>query len=109
MSQLFNYPPGKRTFNSCFLLFIAVNTFILFAGGCKGDHGHDDHNVKSSASSNGEPAKETLAMIDSVKRAQAAVDPMKVTVFMSAERAQILKQRVESNTGLNKLNFMVMY
>ncbi|MBK8833087.1 MAG: hypothetical protein IPN60_19980 [Saprospiraceae bacterium] len=34
---------------------------------------------------------------------------MKVTVFMSAERAKLLQQRVESTTGLDKVNFMVMW
>ncbi len=55
------------------------------------------------------PSPETLAMIDSVQKAQAAVDPMKITVFMSAERAKLLQQRVESTSGLNKVNFMVMW
>lgn len=57
----------------------------------------------------GNPAPETLAMIDSVQKAQAAIDPMKITVFLCAERARMLQQRVASTQGLDKLNFMVMW
>ena len=34
---------------------------------------------------------------------------MKVTVFMSAERAKLFKQRADASTGLNKINLLVMY
>lgn len=82
---------------------------MVLSIGCKEDSSHHHHNDSNQNVVQGTTSPETLAMIDSVKKAQAAVDPMKVTVFMSAERAKILKQRVDSNTGLNKLNFMVMY
>lgn len=48
-------------------------------------------------------------MIDSVQAAQSVIDPMKVTVFLSNERAKIYQSRAESLEGLNKLNFMVLY
>lgn len=57
----------------------------------------------------GAPAPETLAMIDSVQQAQEAVDPMKVTVFMSAHRARLMKQQADASTGLQKVNLLVMY
>jgi hypothetical protein len=57
----------------------------------------------------GTPAPETLAMIDSVQKAQKAVDPMKVMVMMSKERAQILQQKMQSSNGLEKINTQVMY
>src|SRR5688572_21414130 len=100
---------GWMILKSYQLIFLIVIFFSLLAMGCRNEHHHDHHQATGSASASATPSAQTLAMIDSVKKAQAAVDPMKVTVFMSAERAQILKQRVESNTGLNKLNFMVMY
>ncbi|HZV43443.1 MAG TPA: CRTAC1 family protein [Saprospiraceae bacterium] len=48
-------------------------------------------------------------MIDSVQKAQAAVDPMKVTVFMAAQRAQLYKQKMDAANGLDKVNLTVMY
>ncbi|HJW30782.1 MAG TPA: VCBS repeat-containing protein, partial [Saprospiraceae bacterium] len=48
-------------------------------------------------------------MIDSVQKAQAAVDPMKVKVFMSRERAAIIRKQMDAASGLNKINLMVMY
>jgi len=59
--------------------------------------------------SKGKVAPETLAMIDSVQKAQAAVDPMKVTVFMSKQRAELYKQKMQTANGLDKVNLMVMY
>lgn len=93
-----------------FLHLIRLVAFVvILIVGCKqhdtSDHSASDTQLPVSDS----PSSETLAMIDSVQKAQQAVDPMKVTVFLSAQRANILKQRVESTTGLNKLNFMVMY
>jgi hypothetical protein len=88
--------PGFRS-----VQVVLLSIFIL--SGCNQSQ-TDAHIIAPGAVS-----PETLAMIDSVKKAQATVDPMKLTVFLSAQRAQILKQRVESSTGLNKLNFMVMY
>jgi len=57
----------------------------------------------------GTPDPETLAMIDSVQKAQAAIDPMKVTVFMSNQRAQFYQQKMQTATGLDKVNLLVMY
>ncbi|MBL0008851.1 MAG: hypothetical protein IPP25_17175 [Saprospiraceae bacterium] len=71
----------------------------MFAG-CKQDTTHQHQTNQDQGTTQGKPSPETLAMIDSVQQAQAAVDPMKVTVFMSAERAKLLQQRVESTTGL---------
>ena len=48
-------------------------------------------------------------MIDSVQKAQDAVDPMKVTVFMTAHRARLIKQQADASTGLQKVNLLVMY
>ncbi len=76
---------------------------------CKRDATHQHHTDQDQGTVHGKPTLETMAMIDSVQKAQAAVDPMKVTVFMSAERARLLQQRVESTTGLDKVNFMVMW
>lgn len=68
-----------------------------------------EHHEETSQALNGLPSRETLAMIDSVQKAQQSIDPMKITVFLCAQRAQMLKQRVEKTEGLNKLNFMVMW
>jgi len=76
---------------------------------CKRDATHQHHTDQDQGTVHGKPTLETMAMIDSVQKAQAAVDPMKVTVFMSAERARLLQQRVESTSGLDKVNFMVMW
>lgn len=48
-------------------------------------------------------------MIDSVQQAQAAVDPMQVTVFLCRERAAIFKQRAGVTKGRDQLNFLVLY
>ena len=60
-------------------LFLTLTSVFL---SCKNSSPTEHHHeiVKP-----GSPAPETLAMIDSVQKAQAAVDPMKVTVFMSAQ------------------------
>lgn len=87
---------------------IALSACIMISA-CKHDHSHADHMETPSVATSTAPSAETLAMIDSVQKAQAAIDPMKITIFMSAERAKLLRQRVESTTGLNKVNFMVMY
>ncbi len=91
-----------------FLVAIAL-TLVITGIGCKEGTTHQHPKSSDTAGNPGMPSAETLAMIDSVQRAQAAVDPMKVTVFMSAERAKLLQQRVESTTGLDKVNFMVMW
>ena len=84
-------------------LFLTLTSVFL---SCKNSSPTEHHHeiVKP-----GSPAPETLAMIDSVQKAQAAVDPMKVTVFMSAQRAQLYKQKMDAANGLDKVNFMVMY
>lgn len=57
----------------------------------------------------GQPATETLAMIDSVQQAQNKVDPAKVNIILCAQRAQMYKARLSSVSGLEKANLMVMY
>lgn len=56
-----------------------------------------------------EPDQLTAAMIDSVQRAQRSVDPSKVTVFLSQQRADAYKQQIMKASGLPKANLMVMY
>jgi len=67
-----------------------------------GGHGH-------TTSEGGIPDALTRAMIDSVQKAQAAVDPMRITVFLCRERAAIYRQRSEVTQGLDQLNFLVLY
>ena len=79
---------------------------------CHNDHhsnnaAHHDHEMSSNGSGN--PSAETLAMIDSVQKAQKQVDPTKVNIILCAERAQLYKQKLSTATGLNKANLMVMY
>ncbi len=88
---------------------ILLSFMILLVIGCKTDENHNQHKSATHHPATGSPSAETTAMIDSVQKAQAAVDPMKVTVFMSAERAKLLKQRVDATSGLDKVNFSVMY
>ena len=51
---------------------------------------------------------ETLAMIDSVKKAHNAVDPMKTQIIKTAQRAMIFRQQAEAVQGLDKVNFLLM-
>ncbi len=81
----------------------------LAAVGCQEDHQEKHNRVSHEHSLSNQPSGQTLAMIDSVKAAQSKVDPMKVTVFLSNERAKMYKDRAASLDGLNKLNFLVMY
>lgn len=90
-------------------LIVLGYSILMLVAGCKADQNHESSAESHAAAANTSPSAETLAMIDSVQKAQNAVDPMKITVFMCAERANKLRQRVESTTGLDKVNFTVMY
>lgn len=78
-----------------------------------GCHTQESPNVKDTThqplTNATSPHPETLAMIDSVRKAQQTIDPMKVTVILSKERAAAFKQKAETSTGLEKANFMVMH
>jgi hypothetical protein len=89
-------------------MFCLVGIQIILPGCTRENHQEHPDNGQSTSIS-GTPSEETQAMIDSVKAAQSQVDPMKVTVFMSNERAAIYKERAASLEGLNKLNFLVLY
>ncbi|HZV70335.1 MAG TPA: CRTAC1 family protein [Saprospiraceae bacterium] len=65
------------------------------------DHAHD--------APGGNPSSETLAMIDSVQKAQQNVDPEKVNIILCAQRAESYKAKLPSVSGLEKANLMVMY
>ena len=79
---------------------------IILIWSCQApDHPHESHKPFTA----GQVAPSTAAMIDSVKTAQQHVDPEKVTVFLSRQRADMYQQRLQSTTGLPKANLMVMY
>ncbi len=98
--------PRRGEMKNSFLLFLSFLSFLSCA-----DHSSMEHHHQETAKSlgNGSPAPETLAMIDSVQKAQNSVDPMKVMVMMSKERAQLLHQQMQSSNGLQKINAQVMY
>ena len=93
----------------CLSLIVWMMTLSLLTGGCQQVHQEPDHPELGNPTPSDQPSQQTLAMIDSVQAAQSRVDPMKVTVFLSNERAKMYKSRAESLDGLNKLNFLVMY
>lgn len=95
------------TFRMTAMLIVLCGLALVV--GCKNDQASSSDSKQVMCASPGNPAPETLAMIDSVQKAQAAIDPLKITVFLSAERARILKQKVDATNGLDKLNFMVMW
>ena len=80
---------------------------IFVVAACKDATDNTGHYPHSSGSKGVDPG--TKAMIDSVQKAQNAVDPMKVTVFMAGHRAKMLYQKIQQTTGLEKINTMVMY
>ncbi len=63
----------------------------------------------SSSIVKGQPSPETVAMIDSVQKAQNQIDPTKVNIILCAQRAELYKKKLESVSGLEKANLMVMY
>ena len=54
-------------------------------------------------------APETMVMIDSIRKAQEAVDPMKVLVILAPLRAKLYEEQASKSTGLQKANFMVQH
>jgi len=92
---------------------IYISIWLLSLCACHNDHTgehiHEDHLGQSSQTIKGRPSGETLAMIDSVQKAQQQVDPTKVTIILCAQRAELYKKRLEAVTGLEKANLMVMY
>lgn len=89
-----------------FFPFLCISLVILFFIQCKQV---SDQDIPKEAILAGAPTAETRAMIDSVQKAQDAIDPMKVTVFMAAHRARLVKQQADASTGLQKVNLLVMY
>ncbi len=88
--------------------------FLLFwaSSACRKDsvkHDQSDHLETTPEQLKTLPSQETLAMIDSVQKAQNAIDPIKVTVVLSAQRAALYKQQADASTGLQKANFMVLH
>ena len=84
--------------------------FLFFSSSCK-NSSSSNHSpeMPSAAGHQDHVAPETLAMIDSVQKAQNAVDPMKVTVFMSNQRAALIQQQIQHAKGLDKINLTVMH
>src|SRR4030095_7760254 len=90
---------------------ICIGIWVFSLVACHHDH-QMDHNHQmehTSSDAKGKPSPETLAMIDSVQKAQNAIDPTKVNIILSHERAELYKKKLESLTGLEKANMMVMY
>lgn len=87
---------------------IYITVFIVSS--CQNDH-HSERAIDPSIESphHQDPSDETLAMIDSVQNAQKAIDPMKVTVILSKERAAMFRQQSSVATGLQKANLMVQW
>lgn len=79
---------------------------LSFALACQEHPDHHHESAKTVTTTPGQPDAATAAMIDSVQKAQAAVDPMKA-VFMSRQREQILKQRMQGANALAKANMLV--
>jgi len=106
------YPPPYRGMNKNalpdWLLLICSSIVILITINSCAGHSPTEHHHGEKVNS-GSPAPETLAMIDSVQKAQNAVDPMKVTVMMSRERAQLILRQMQNTTGLQRINAQVMY
>jgi hypothetical protein len=82
---------------------------MLSLSSCRREtHSHETSSAAGPASHQAHSA-ETQAMIDSVRKAQDAIDPMKVTVLMTKQRAALFKQKSETATGLEKPNLMLMF
>jgi hypothetical protein len=105
LSALFSRLAVGMSISLPYSLFAILYSSFLFS--CNQDHNNHDHHATQTPT--GQPAPETLAMIDSVQKAQNAIDPQKITVFLCAQRAQMLRQRAEQTDGLNRLNFSVMW
>ncbi len=95
---------GGRPCRPSAMLFMVIG-LVMATWGCRPDAEHGDHHPGPGQ----QPDPETRAMIDSVRKAQAAVDPMRLTVFLCRERAAIYKQRAQVTRGMDQLNFMVLY
>ncbi|MEP6794464.1 MAG: hypothetical protein ABJB16_09080, partial [Saprospiraceae bacterium] len=73
------------------------------------NHEPDHPMEQETTAPKGQPAAETMAMIDSIQKAQQKVDPAKVNIILCAQRAETYKARLPSVSGLEKANLMVMY
>ena len=92
--------------------YIYSIVFFVFLAGCREKSDEAGSNPQPDiphSTDPSQPAPETLAMIDSVQKAQQRVDPMKVTAFMSIRRAAIYAQKMEASSGVEKANFMLLY
>ena len=96
----------KGKFVLYFILPFSFFSFLSFLS-CSG-HSITEHQHQAT-SKLGSPDPETLAMIDSVQKAQNGVDPMKVMVMMTKERAQLYLQKMQNTSGLERINTQVMY
>ena len=91
-------------------LFFSIIGFVFCISCQKTDNNHSAHTDHSASEKDlHQTSPETQAMIDSVKNAQNAVDPMKVTVILSQQRAAVYEQQANNATGHEKANFMVLH
>lgn len=81
----------------------------MFSCRNKGKQNDHAHHHTSIAKDSGSVSPETRAMIDSVQKAQNAVDPLKVTVLLAEQRANIYRQKSEQTNGIEKANYMVLH
>src|SRR5258706_14752696 len=90
---------------------VCLSIWLLFIYACHQHHemDHAHHTDHEASTIKGQPSRETLAMIDSIQKAQMQVDPTKVTITLCAQRAELYKKKIEISTGLEKANLMVMY
>ena len=88
---------------------LAISFLLLSLISCRQETSPNEATYSSVQVNQKETSEETLAMIDSVRKAQVAIDPMKVTVLMTTQRAALFKQKSETATGIEKANFMLMF
>ena len=96
--------------NSLYAYYLLLAWTIII--GCKQsqeDHSPHDHSHAGSPDSGESVAPETMVMIDSIRKAQEAVDPMKVLVILAPLRAKLYEEQASKSTGLQKANFMVQH
>jgi hypothetical protein len=95
--------------HSRFIPSIFILVFLISTSCHQHEHDHSRHTDASVNRIKGKPDPETLVMIDSVQHAQSMIDPAKVNIILSHERAGMYKKRIGSVSGLEKANLLVMY